>query len=96
MVEDRLNKRAESGFAVAMAEKESRKGGNVAVMVTEFNRDDPTAGLKVVERDIPTPKAGDTGGSVPRPSLFLVCSTGLCFREVINQGVLERTSWPFS
>lgn len=76
-----------------MAEKESRKGGNMAVMVTEFNRDDPTAGLKVVERDIPTPKAGDTGGSVPRPPFLVVCSTVLCFREVNNRGVTERTSW---
>ena len=58
-----------------MAEKESRKGGNMAVVVTDFNSDDPTAGLKVVERDIPKPKAGDTGGSVPSLSCFLVCST---------------------
>lgn len=60
-----------------MTEKQSRKGGNMAVMVTEFNRDDPTAGLKVVERDIPTPKAGDTGGSVPRPSVSRVLDGSL-------------------
>ena len=41
-----------------MADKGTSKGGNLAVVLTEFNQDDPTAGLQVVERDIPKPKAG--------------------------------------
>ena len=42
-----------------MADTRTGKGGNLAVVLTEFNRDDATAGLQVVERDIPRPKAGD-------------------------------------
>ncbi|CAL5219342.1 g1156 [Coccomyxa viridis] len=41
-----------------MADKGTGKGGNLAVVLTEFNQDNPTAGLQVVERDIPKPKAG--------------------------------------
>ncbi len=36
------------------------KGGNMAVVVTEFNQDNPAVGLQVVDRDIPTPRAGNT------------------------------------
>ena len=42
-----------------MADKGTSKGGNLAVVLTEFNQNDPTAGLQVVERDIPKPKAGE-------------------------------------
>ena len=41
-----------------MADRGASKGGNMAVVVTAFNQKDPTAGLQVVERDIPKPKAG--------------------------------------
>ena len=41
-----------------MADTRTGKGGNMAVVVTEFNQDNPAAGLQVVERDIPTSKAG--------------------------------------
>ncbi|CAK0743519.1 hypothetical protein CVIRNUC_001476 [Coccomyxa viridis] len=33
--------------------------GNWAVIVTKFDRDDPTAGLELVKRPIPSPKAGE-------------------------------------
>ena len=43
-----------------MADTRTGKGGNLAVVVTEFNQDNATAGLQIVERDIPRPKAGET------------------------------------
>ena len=53
-----------------MANKGTSKGGNLAVVLTEFNQDDPTAGLQVVERDIPKPKAGEMLGKfVQTPAL---------------------------
>lgn len=42
-----------------MTEKESGEGGNLAVVITEFNKEDPTAGLKIVKREKPKPKAGE-------------------------------------
>lgn len=32
--------------------------GNWAVIVTKFDRDDPTAGLELIKRPTPSPKAG--------------------------------------
>ncbi len=45
--------------AAIMTEKESGQGGNLAVVITEFNKENPTAGLKIVKREKPKPKAGE-------------------------------------
>ena len=41
-----------------MADSSKDEKGNWAVIVTKFSRDDPTAGLELIKRPIPSPKAG--------------------------------------
>ena len=41
-----------------MAHRNEDEKGNWAVIITKFSQDDPTAGLELVKRPIPNPKAG--------------------------------------
>ena len=41
-----------------MAHRSEDEKGNWAVIVTKFSQDDPTAGLELVKRPVPSPKAG--------------------------------------
>ena len=43
-----------------MAQSSENEKGNWAVIVTKFSRDDPAAGLELIKRPIPRPKAGMT------------------------------------
>ncbi len=72
-----------------MAGKGTGKGGNMAVVLSEFNQEDPTMGLQIVERDIPRPKAG----AATSASAYMASTSSLpccrCFRDLSSRKPLS-------